>query len=280
MRPDTLGVVGLGAVGGSLAWQATLAGVRRVIGYSPMPAEGVAAVRAGAISDVAPSVRFVFEHAELVVIAVPPAATLRLLEDAALHLRSGAVCTDVTSAKQAVGARAASVGLAQRFAGSHPMIALTGRGFASAEPAPFRGALVYVTPVGAEDTPAREIADFWATVLDAEPVVLDAADHDSVVAWTDHLPRAVASALARAACTDGPRGVTYGIEARAVTRPALAPVQTMRDVLLLNRNAVLGALDDFEGALGDLRAALREGDARRLESWLQDATSWRGRLSP
>jgi len=280
MRPDTLGVVGLGAVGGSLAWQATLAGVPRVLGYSPLPAEGVAAVRAGAISTIAASARFVLEHAELVVIAAPPTATLRLLEDASRYLRAGAVCTDVVPAKQAVVARAAAVGLTHRFAGSHPMVSLTGRGFAGAEPAPFRGALVYVTPAGPEDTPAREVADFWATVLDAEPVVLDAADHDSVVAWTDHLPRAVASALARASRTDGPRGVTYGVEARAATQAAVTPIQTMRDVLLLNRHAVLAALDDFEGALGDLRAALREGDGRRLEAWLQDAASWRGRLSP
>ena len=55
MRPDTLGVVGLGAVGGSLAWQATLAGVPRVVGYSPSPAEAFRAVRDGAVTDIAPS---------------------------------------------------------------------------------------------------------------------------------------------------------------------------------------------------------------------------------
>jgi prephenate dehydrogenase len=138
---------------------------------------------------------------------------------------------------------------------------------------------VYVTPAGPEDTAAREIADFWATVLEAEPVVLDAADHDAIVAWTGHLPRVVAAALARACRTDGPRGVTYGCEAGAVTQPALAPVETLRDVLLLNRDAVLATIDDFETSLGGLRAALRDGDGRRLDAWLREAAAWRGRIS-
>ena len=89
-------------------------------------------------------------------------------------------------------------------------------------------------------------------------------------------------ALMLGAIADGPT-VVHGFLASEdclATQAALTPVQTMRDVLLLNRHAVLAALDDFEETLGDLRAALSEGDGRRLESWLQDAASWRGRLAP
>jgi prephenate dehydrogenase len=278
MRPDTLGVVGLGGVGGSLAWQATLAGIPRVVGYSSSPAEAVRAVRGGAITDIAPSARFVFAHTDLVLLATSPASTFALLPTIADHLRKGAVCTDLIPAKRAVVARAAALGLGPRFAGSHPMVSLVEHDPGEAEPAAFRGALVYVTPAGPDDTAAREVADFWATVLDAEPVVLDAADHDAIVAWTGHLPRVVAAALARACRVDGPRGVTYGHEARTVTQPALAPVESLRDVLLLNRDAVLDAVDDFETALGGLRAALQEGNERRLDAWLREAAAWRGRV--
>ena len=56
MKPDTLGVVGLGALGGSVAWQAAQAGVKRVIGYSPVPKEGFAAVKVGAVTEIAASI--------------------------------------------------------------------------------------------------------------------------------------------------------------------------------------------------------------------------------
>lgn len=280
MRPDTLGVIGLGAVGGSVAWQATLAGIPRVLGYTPRPAEGVAAVRAGAISDLAPSVRFLVERSDLVVIATPPAVTLEMLPRVGARLKPGAVCTDVVPAKERVVQTARRAGLADRFAGSHPAVALPCATFAGAEPAAFRRALVYVTPAGDDDTPAREVADFWATVCDADPVILDAADHDAIVAWTRHLPRVVAALLARACAADGPRGVTYGPEAREVSRPALGPVDAARDLLLLNRDAVVAALEDVESALGGLQRALREGDAASLHAWLTDAATWRRRLEP
>ncbi|MDH4045647.1 MAG: prephenate dehydrogenase/arogenate dehydrogenase family protein [Gemmatimonadota bacterium] len=280
MRPDALGVVGLGAVGGSIAWQASLAGVRRVLGYSPSPAEGVAALRAGAISDFAPSVRFLVERSEVVVLATPPTTTFDLLPTVARHLRPGALCTDVVPAKGRVVQAAQRAGLADRFAGSHPAVTLTAKTFAAAEPAAFRRALVYVTPASGDEGPAREVADFWATVFDADPVILDAADHDAIVAWTRHLPQVVAALLARACATDGPRGVTYGTEARDVTRPALATVATARDLLLLNREAVVTALDDVETALGGLQRALRDGDTAALDAWLTDAATWRRRLEP
>jgi len=280
MRPDTLGVIGLGAVGGSVAWQATLAGVPRVIGYTPRPTEGVAAVRAGAISDLAPSIRFLVERADLVVLAVPPAATVTLLPRVASHLRPGALCTDVVPAKGPVVRAARQAGLGPRFAGSHPAVTLTRPTFEGAEPAAFRRALVYVTPAGDDDGPAREVADFWAGVCEADPVILEAADHDAIVAWTRHLPCIMAALLARACARDGPRGVTYGPEARDVSRAALGPVDAARDLLLLNREAVVGALDAVETALGSLQRALRDGDPAALDAWLTEAAAWRRRLEP
>lgn len=278
MRPDTLGVIGLGAVGGSLAWQATLAGVSRVLGFTPTPAEGVAAVRAGAISDLAPSVRFLVERSDLVVVAAPPSATVAMLPRITPHLRAGAFCTDVVPAKEHVVRVAQRAGLANHFAGSHPAVTLTRPTFEGAEPAAFRRALVYVTPAGEDDAPAREVADFWATVCDADPVILDAVDHDAIVAWTRHLPRVMAAVLARACASDGPRGVTYGPEARDVSRTAGQPVDVARDLFLLNRDAILAALEDVEGALGGLERALREGDPASLEAWLTEAAGWRRRL--
>jgi prephenate dehydrogenase len=55
VRPSSLAVIGLGAIGGSLAWQARLAGIGRVVGYTPSRGEGVAALRASAVSEIADS---------------------------------------------------------------------------------------------------------------------------------------------------------------------------------------------------------------------------------
>src|ERR1041384_6235302 len=113
MRPEALGVIGLGAIGGSLAWQASRAGIPRIIGYSPEAAEGAAAAKAGAITEVAPSVRDVIRHADFVVIAAPPAATMEQMQAVADEIRSrGIWCTDVSSVKTPIVRLAETLGLA------------------------------------------------------------------------------------------------------------------------------------------------------------------------
>ena len=79
MRPSSLTVIGLGAIGGSLAWQARLAGIPRVVGVSPSRAEGVQALQTAAITELADTPAKAVRGAELVVLAVPAQATLDLI---------------------------------------------------------------------------------------------------------------------------------------------------------------------------------------------------------
>ncbi|PYP20716.1 MAG: prephenate dehydrogenase/arogenate dehydrogenase family protein, partial [Gemmatimonadetes bacterium] len=51
MKPTHLGIIGLGAIGGSLARQGKLAGVPTISGWSPEPAERALAVQQGALDD-------------------------------------------------------------------------------------------------------------------------------------------------------------------------------------------------------------------------------------
>jgi prephenate dehydrogenase len=279
MRPEALGVIGLGAIGGSVAWRAAQAGVPRIIGYSPLPAEGVAALKAGAITEVAERPHRVVEAADLVVLAAPPGANLRLLRDLQGELlRRGSWCTDVTSVKRPVVELAESLGLERVFAGSHPLAGTHESGFAAAKPSMLDGAVVYVTPLSQGERAAAEVADYWAGVCGAQPVTCDAAEHDRVLAWTSHLPQAVASALAAALARAGPRAVTVGPGARDTTRLAASDPGLWHDVLLLNREALLSALDAVEGEFGRLRQALTTGDGAELSAWLETGRAWRRHL--
>jgi len=68
-------------------------------------------------------------------------------------------------------------------------------GFEASRPDLFRQSVVYVTPCRDGEQAVREVVDFWQTVLEAEPVVLDADRHDAQLAATSHLPQIVASLL-------------------------------------------------------------------------------------
>lgn len=280
MKPDVLGVIGLGAMGGSLAWQATRAGVERVVGYTPLPAEGVAALKAGAITELAQDPQSVVLRSDLVVLAAPPAVNLQLLGELAPKIeKKKTLCTDLTSVKLPVVRKASALGLNRFFAGSHPLTGTEGSGFQAAGAVKYREAVVYVTPLPEGDSAAREIADFWAGVLEAAPVFCEAQDHDRMLAWTSHLPQAVASALAVTLSRLGPKAVSYGAGAHDTTRLAASSPEMWRDILLLNREAVLEALAAMEDELGTLRSLLSASRAADLLSWLQKGREWRRRLS-
>jgi prephenate dehydrogenase len=282
VRPSSLAVIGLGAIGGSLAWQSRLAGIARVVGYSPSRAEGVAALKASAISEIADSPAKAMRQAELVVLAVPPAPTLDLIGRLARSLESGAILTDVCSLKGPVMARAANCGIGDHFAGSHPLAGTHVSGFDGARPDRLRGCVVYVCESDSSGGPqaARGVMRFWEEVLEAHPVLIDAGAHDRQLAWTSHLPQAVAYALARVLADRRLGGVSYGTGARDTTRLAASSPEMWLDILLQNRDHLVEALASVEGGVADLRRLLETGDRQGLEQYLETAREFRRGLEP
>ena len=282
MLPRTLGVIGLGAVGGSLAWRASRRGVKRIVGYSPLPRDTVAAARVGAVTEIAHGPEDVAAAADFIVLGVAPGAALDLLERLAAQLLEGErrYVTDVGSVKGAIVERAASLGLAHRFAGSHPLVEATDVGFRSASPELLEQALVYVTPAEGEELAAREVADFWTRAVGAHPVTLAAARHDELLAWSSHLPRAVTGLLAATLAAAGPEGARYGRAALEATAAARREPAVSAEALWLNRRHLLTALGGVEGGLQELERLLREGSRSELERWLESGAAWRERAGP
>ena len=270
-------MIGLGSIGGSLAWQSRLAGIARVVGYSPSRAEGVAALKASAISEVADTPARAVRGADLVVLAVPPGPTLDLIGRLAPSLEPRATLTDVCSVKAPVMAQAARCGIGDRFAGSHPLAGTHASGFAAARPDRLRGCVVYVCESDSPEGPraARGVMRFWEEVLEAHPILIDATGHDRQLAWTSHLPQAVAYALAKALADRQLGGVSYGSGARDTTRLAGSSPEMWLDILLQNGDPLAEALSSVERGVAELRRLIEAGDRPGLERYLQAAREFR-----
>jgi prephenate dehydrogenase len=283
VRPHTLGLIGLGAIGGSIARQVKQSGgggVAAVVGWSPEPAERALAAQQGALDDAPARAADVARVADLLILAAPPAANLAQLDALAPHLKTGALVTDVGSVKRGIVARAERLGVGTRFAGSHPLAGTHQRGFEAARTDLFRGAVVYVTPCAGGGDAAREIVHFWEDVLGAEPVVLEAALHDAQLAATSHVPQIVASLLGDFLARHAPRGATFGPGAIDTTRLAASEPALWAEILLMNRDEILPALRALEESLGTVERALEVGDAPALTAWLTRAAEWRRRVGP
>ncbi len=281
VRPQTLGLIGLGAIGGSIARQVKKPGRGdgiTVVGWSPEPAERALAAQQGALDDAPARPTDVAHLADLLILAAPPAANLAQLEALIPHLKPGSLVTDVGSVKRGIVARAERLELAQRFAGSHPLAGTHRHGFEAARADMFRGAVVYVTPCQDGGDAAREIVHFWEDVLEAEPVVLDAARHDAQLAATSHVPQVIASLLGDFLARHAPPGSSFGTGAADTTRLAASEPALWTEILLMNRDEILPAVRALEESLETVEHALEVGDATALSAWLTRAAVWRRRI--
>lgn len=208
---------------------------------------------------------------------MPPGATLELIGRLRSRLAADAILTDVASVKREVVERAVREGLADRFAGGHPLAGTHATGFAAARVDMFTGAVTYVCPTGtpAGGQAAHGVAGFWREVLGAEPVLIEPAVHDEQLAWTSHLPQAVASALAVALAGRGLRGVSYGPGGRDTTRLAASDPALWADILLQNRDAVAAALGAMSGSLSRLATLLERRDRAALAEFLAEGATFR-----
>lgn len=237
-RRPVVAIAGLGLVGGSLAKALRRAG-HRVIGVDT-PAR-LRAARA-ALSEAAASVTEASSRADVLVLAAPPAANLRLLREVARAGADHLVVTDVGSAKRAICAEARRLGV-RGFVGGHPMAGRERSGFAASSPDLFRGCAWILTPArGAAD--ATRAVSRLARAVGARPALLAPAVHDRVVAYLSHVPQMVSWAIASAARSDPVTRrhlALAGPGFASMTRLARSPRGWWREVLAQNAGEVARA---------------------------------------
>jgi prephenate dehydrogenase len=187
---------------------------------------------------------------DVIVLAAPPLANLRLLRRLARLAPRGRVITDVGSVKGPICREAERLGLSG-FVGGHPMAGNEGRGFAASSARLFRGRSWLLTPRPGQRRGLRAVRRLVRD-LGAQPIALTAGEHDRVVAHLSHVPQLVAWALAAAAEKDGVvkrRLALAGPGYRDMTRLSKSPRSLWREILAQNHDEVARALRAFRRAL-------------------------------
>jgi prephenate dehydrogenase len=138
-----------------------------------------------------------------------------------------------------------------------------------------------VTPSHDTEPEAVErVAGFWRA-LGARVVLRGPAEHDAQVAWTSHLPHALAFAFARA-LEGAPAGAceVSGSGFRDFTRIARSDAELWSEILAANRKAIAGPLQETARRLAELARSLDSNDADSLERFLGIARQALARIAP
>jgi prephenate dehydrogenase len=271
-------VVGMGLVGGSLAWaiqERRLTQELAVYDAKASVREAVRNTELGCL--ICTSAAEAAYGADLLILAVPVGALRQVLEEIGPVLSPGCVVMDTASVKTPVVGWFKEL-LPQRvtWIGSHPMAGREKSGFAAAHGRLFEGAVTILCPSDRADAPSLAlVTNFWKR-LGCRISILSPELHDRWVAQISHLPHLAAAALV---ASIEPEALTVaGTGFRDSTRIAASCAELWKEILLLNRQEVLRGLDRFLGELAAIRAALTSENFEELEKLLSEASRIRQSL--
>jgi cyclohexadieny/prephenate dehydrogenase len=272
---ETVVIVGVGLIGGSLAAALRQRGVARtVIGVGRDVSRLQAAKRAGLIDDATTDLATAVARADVIVFCTPVDRVVEGVRLASQHVRPGALITDAGSVKQPICDALAD--LAQ-FVGSHPIAGSHRQGFEAADANLFDGRMCVLTPLSsATESRVERLDQFWRAV-GMRTKSMSPTAHDRALAMTSHLPHVVASALA-ATLADDNRPLT-GTGFRDTTRVAEGDSELWTGILLQNAENVLVGIDEVQHQLTAFREALVAGDVPRVRQLLTDGKHRREQLN-
>lgn len=271
----SVAIVGLGLMGGSLAL-ALRGFCRELLGIDPDPATAALAQQMRLVDRFSPTPEPLLPEADIVILAAPVGVILdqiarlpQLHPGQALVLDLGSTKSEIMRAMQALPARFDPLG-------GHPMTGKERSSLREAEAGLYHGAPFAFTPLERTSPRARALGEQIARCAGAQPLWLEAGQHDRLASAVSHVPFLAANALA--AVTPDEASVLVGPGFRSTTRVAATPDSMIVDVLLTNRENVLSGLRDLRAQLGLLEAALQAGDEAGLRTLIRAGAQQRSRL--
>ena len=278
---NQLGLIGCGLMGGSFALALKRAGlVKRVVGYSKSPSTTERAKKLGVIDVAAESALLAVAGADIVLIAVPVAATETTFKAIRHLVEPGVLFMDVGSTKRDVVDAARRV-LRERIASfvpAHPIAGKEVSGIQNADAALFSGRQVILTPL-AQTAPelVQKATDVWSAI-GAQVLKMTPENHDAAFAAVSHLPHLLAFAYF-SAVVNQPAGKDFlslaGPGFRDFTRIAASSPETWRDILVANREEILKQSQRFRHALDAFEHVIREANGDALEDLIRGPAAGR-----
>jgi prephenate dehydrogenase len=261
----TVGIVGLGLMGGAVAMALRRSGAGGMLLACDTDQEALALGR-DLIDRGFSSPAEMLPRCDLVFLCLNPSTLLRFLGTWMGAFKKGALLTDIAGTK---GNIAAAVERDLRedldFIPGHPMAGAEGGGLANAGKCNFRGKNYILTPL-ARNRP-ENLAFLKALILRmgfGRITCTAAAEHDRKIAFTSQLCHVIAAALID--CEEDREITRFGGGSfEDLTRIALLNAPMWTELFIENRDCLLEMIHRFEGSLGALKEFIETGAAGDLQ---------------
>ncbi len=271
---DSIGIAGIGLIGGSLAKDLRTFGLAgRILGWNRTRAHAERALELGLVDEAAPTLEDLAARCDLVVLAMPVDVLARMLPALLDAARPGQTFIDVGSTKRALAEAVAAHPNRPRYVACHPMAGTERSGPDAAVDNLFRNRFtLIIDPERSDPAALARVRTLWERV-GAVLAEMSAPEHDRTAALLSHMPHVLAYALAR---TIKEAERNQALNARfaggglaSMTRIAHSPISMWQPIFRQNKGPLLEAVDAFAEHLAAFRKAIEEDDAVALEGLMR-----------
>ncbi len=267
----TVGIVGLGLIGGSLAKAIHTYTKCRVLGWNRNNEIVDRAIAEGVLDGRLTRERL--NECDLVIVGLYPQATVEFVTEHRHSFRENGLVIDVCGVKGIVCTPLENVAKKGRFhfIGAHPMAGIERSGYGNAFPELFQGASLIVTPYA--DTPEECVLELWdlmsrlgfARLTRSTP-----AEHDRIIAYTSQLAHVVSCAYVGSPSAPDFSGFSAG-SFKDMTRVARLSEDMWTELFLENKEALAQEIDTLAKELDAFSNAIKHNDRQRLWEMLHRA---------
>jgi prephenate dehydrogenase len=266
----TVGIVGLGLIGGSMAKAYSRAEGVRVLAVDTDRTVLGFAMLAGAVDGELTEENL--PDCDLLLLASYPEGAETYLRRNAGIIGKKTTVVDCLGTKRAICAMAFPLAREHgfTFVGGHPMAGTQYSGFKYARENLFKGApMVLVPPPGFDMELLDRLKTLLAPAMFGSFTVTTAEAHDEMIAFTSQMPHLISNAFIKSPAAAKHRGFSAG-SYKDMTRVAWLKPGMWTELFLENRDKLTAELDAFIGSLQEYREALAEQDGERLQRLLQE----------
>jgi len=275
LKDSTIGIIGLGLMGGSLAM--SLKGeCARIIGIDSAPTTLELALSKGIIDQaesLSPSPisgKGAWSEIDLLVLATPVPTIISILQQLPSLISHPCIVMDIGSTKRDI-LKAMST-LPDNFdpIGGHPICGKEKLGLENADADLYQNAPFVVSSLIRSSPKAVFAIKQIISAIGANLIEMSAEEHDRILATTSHLPFLIASALVHSTPVEFAPLIGPGF--RSTSRLAGTPSYMMLGILKSNRENVLTSLDLFQESIHRLKSAIENEEYELLNGILIDSS--------
>lgn len=265
----TIGIVGLGLIGGSLAKAFKYSGTELVLGTDILESVVLKAKLLGAIdrelldTDLA--------KCDLVIVALYPKATVEYVKSHAHQFKKGAIVIDTCGIKEDVCTPLFETAKQNDFTfiGTHPMAGIAFSGFEHSTVTMFKNAsMIIVPPKGIDISLLDNLKKVFLSIGFTNIQITSAKEHDRIIAYTSQLAHVVSNAYVKSPSAEVHCGFSAG-SYKDLTRVAKLNPDMWTELFMENKENLATEIDGIIENLKLYSQAIKENNAAKLYTLLK-----------